>query len=250
MRAERLHADAPPQVEGRAASPAEQGVLAGRVARHVRRPAEGRGAGHEEDLSPGARLEARQESLGQLARRMEVDLHQPPGVGVVGGRGAHGRRLDDARVLDGPVQARAVGEDPSRDLGSGSGLPEVGRHGAGLPTGLAQPRRGSLQALLAATQEPDPRPERAQGVAQREADAAAGTGEEDAGSRHAPSLAGARGPYHARAMRPDLPPTHWPTAAEAARGQLLTPLRVGSFESRTRGWVPAMVPCAPPRRAS
>ena len=43
-------------------------------------------------------------------------------------------------------------------------------------------------------------------------------------------------------MRPDLPPTHWPTAAEAARGQLLTPLRVGSFESRTRGWVPAMVP--------
>ena len=43
-------------------------------------------------------------------------------------------------------------------------------------------------------------------------------------------------------MATELPPTRWPSAEEAARSRLLSPLRVGAFESRTRGWVPAMVP--------
>jgi 2,4-dienoyl-CoA reductase-like NADH-dependent reductase (Old Yellow Enzyme family) len=43
-------------------------------------------------------------------------------------------------------------------------------------------------------------------------------------------------------MATELPPTRWPSAEEAARSRLLSSLRVGAFESRTRGWVPAMVP--------
>lgn len=39
-----------------------------------------------------------------------------------------------------------------------------------------------------------------------------------------------------------LPPARWPTADEARASLLFAPLRVGAFTSRTRTWVPAMVP--------
>ncbi len=39
-----------------------------------------------------------------------------------------------------------------------------------------------------------------------------------------------------------VPEASWPTRAEAARSLLFSPLRVGAFETRTRTWVPAMVP--------
>jgi len=38
------------------------------------------------------------------------------------------------------------------------------------------------------------------------------------------------------------PETNWPTREEAQASLLFQPLRVGAFESRTRTWVPAMVP--------
>jgi len=36
--------------------------------------------------------------------------------------------------------------------------------------------------------------------------------------------------------------TRWPTAAEAAQSLLYSPVKIGSFEARSRTWVPAMVP--------
>ena len=39
-----------------------------------------------------------------------------------------------------------------------------------------------------------------------------------------------------------LPAVRWPTREEAAASALFSPLRVGAFTSRTRTWVPAMVP--------
>jgi len=39
-----------------------------------------------------------------------------------------------------------------------------------------------------------------------------------------------------------LPEPGWPTAADAARSRLFSPLPVGGFTARTRTWVPAMVP--------
>jgi 2,4-dienoyl-CoA reductase-like NADH-dependent reductase (Old Yellow Enzyme family) len=39
-----------------------------------------------------------------------------------------------------------------------------------------------------------------------------------------------------------LPDPGWPSAAEAARSRLFSPLRVGAFTCATRAWVPAMVP--------
>lgn len=39
-----------------------------------------------------------------------------------------------------------------------------------------------------------------------------------------------------------LPPTRWPTRDEARASRLFSPIRIGAFESRTRTWVPAMVP--------
>lgn len=36
--------------------------------------------------------------------------------------------------------------------------------------------------------------------------------------------------------------TRWPTAEEAARSQLYSPIAIGSLEARSRTWVPAMVP--------
>lgn len=39
-----------------------------------------------------------------------------------------------------------------------------------------------------------------------------------------------------------IPATRWPTREEARASTLFSPLRVGSFETRTRTWVPAMVP--------
>src|SRR3954452_4264496 len=39
-----------------------------------------------------------------------------------------------------------------------------------------------------------------------------------------------------------LPEVKWPTAEEAARSLLLSPVRVGPLEARARTWVPAMVP--------
>jgi dimethylglycine catabolism A len=37
-------------------------------------------------------------------------------------------------------------------------------------------------------------------------------------------------------------PTRWPSAEEAARSQLYSPIAIGSLEARSRTWVPAMVP--------
>lgn len=39
-----------------------------------------------------------------------------------------------------------------------------------------------------------------------------------------------------------LPPARWPTRDEASASQLFSSIRVGAFTSRTRTWVPAMVP--------
>src|SRR6185436_14035537 len=36
--------------------------------------------------------------------------------------------------------------------------------------------------------------------------------------------------------------TRWPTADEAARSRLFSPIAIGSLEARSRTWVPAMVP--------
>src|SRR4029434_742852 len=36
--------------------------------------------------------------------------------------------------------------------------------------------------------------------------------------------------------------TRWPTAEEAARSRLYSPIAIGSREARSRTWVPAMVP--------
>ena len=36
--------------------------------------------------------------------------------------------------------------------------------------------------------------------------------------------------------------THWPTAAEAARSRLFSPIAIGTLEAHSRTWVPAMVP--------
>ncbi len=46
----------------------------------------------------------------------------------------------------------------------------------------------------------------------------------------------------ARARPVDLPDAGWPTREEALASRLFSSLRVGAFESRTRTWVPAMVP--------
>ncbi|HEU4508972.1 MAG TPA: NADH:flavin oxidoreductase [Pyrinomonadaceae bacterium] len=37
-------------------------------------------------------------------------------------------------------------------------------------------------------------------------------------------------------------PTRWPTAEEAARSRLYSPVAIGNLEARSRTWVPAMVP--------
>src|SRR5215213_7305893 len=36
--------------------------------------------------------------------------------------------------------------------------------------------------------------------------------------------------------------TRWPTAEEAARSRLFSPIAIGGLEARSRTWVPAMVP--------
>src|ERR687894_89156 len=36
--------------------------------------------------------------------------------------------------------------------------------------------------------------------------------------------------------------TRWPTAEEAARSRLFSPIAIGSLDARSRTWVPAMVP--------
>jgi 2,4-dienoyl-CoA reductase-like NADH-dependent reductase (Old Yellow Enzyme family) len=43
-------------------------------------------------------------------------------------------------------------------------------------------------------------------------------------------------------VRVPLPPVRWPDAAEARASRLFSPLVVGAFTTRTRSWVPAMVP--------
>ena len=128
-------------------SPAEQGVLAGRVARHVRRPAEGRGAGHE--TRPGARP------------RPGRSRWAAPGVWK---RTCISRRAWASSAAAEPTGAVSTmpafwmaqsrpepSADPGRDPAAAP-APEVRRQGAGLATGLGQPHRGSPQALLAATQ--------------------------------------------------------------------------------------------------
>src|SRR3954466_11257849 len=44
------------------------------------------------------------------------------------------------------------------------------------------------------------------------------------------------------AVRHTIPETRWPTAEEAARALLFSPVRVGAVELESRTWVPAMVP--------
>src|SRR5437899_2239413 len=39
-----------------------------------------------------------------------------------------------------------------------------------------------------------------------------------------------------------LPEVRWPSAEEAARARLFSPVRIGPLEARQRTWVPAMVP--------
>ena len=46
----------------------------------------------------------------------------------------------------------------------------------------------------------------------------------------------------AERIRHELPEPGWPTAGEAARSRLFSPLRVGAVELERRTWVPAMVP--------
>jgi len=43
-------------------------------------------------------------------------------------------------------------------------------------------------------------------------------------------------------VRTPVPPARWPDREEARASVLFSPLRVGGFETRTRTWVPAMVP--------
>lgn len=43
-------------------------------------------------------------------------------------------------------------------------------------------------------------------------------------------------------VRAEIPDTRWPTREDAARSLLFSPVQVGSFVTRTRTWVPAMVP--------
>ncbi len=43
-------------------------------------------------------------------------------------------------------------------------------------------------------------------------------------------------------VRHALPDAHWPTAAEAARSLLFSPVQLGPLHAATRTWVPAMVP--------
>ena len=46
----------------------------------------------------------------------------------------------------------------------------------------------------------------------------------------------------ARPIRHNIEETRWPSAAEAARSRLFSPIRIGRLEARSRTWVPAMVP--------
>src|SRR5690349_14673219 len=46
----------------------------------------------------------------------------------------------------------------------------------------------------------------------------------------------------ANPIRHQIPETRWPTAEEAARSRLFSPVAIGKLEARSRTWVPAMVP--------
>src|SRR5687767_15648353 len=46
----------------------------------------------------------------------------------------------------------------------------------------------------------------------------------------------------ARPIKHKIEATRWPTAEEAARSRLFTPIKIGELEARSRTWVPAMVP--------
>src|SRR5215213_941387 len=46
----------------------------------------------------------------------------------------------------------------------------------------------------------------------------------------------------ANPIRHQILETRWPTAAEAARSRLFSPITIGRLEARSRTWVPAMVP--------
>ena len=46
----------------------------------------------------------------------------------------------------------------------------------------------------------------------------------------------------ANPIRHQIPETRWPTAQEAAQSRLFSPIAIGKTESRSRTWVPAMVP--------
>src|SRR5215475_2192528 len=46
----------------------------------------------------------------------------------------------------------------------------------------------------------------------------------------------------ANPIRHQIPETRWPTADEAARARLFSPIAIGKLEARSRTWVPAMVP--------
>ncbi|HET7288506.1 MAG TPA: NADH:flavin oxidoreductase [Pyrinomonadaceae bacterium] len=46
----------------------------------------------------------------------------------------------------------------------------------------------------------------------------------------------------ANPIRHQIPETRWPTAEEAARSRLFSPIAIGQLEARSRTWVPAMVP--------
>ncbi len=46
----------------------------------------------------------------------------------------------------------------------------------------------------------------------------------------------------ANPIRHQIPETRWPTAEQAARSRLFSPIAIGKLESRSRTWVPAMVP--------
>ncbi|HTG92312.1 MAG TPA: NADH:flavin oxidoreductase [Pyrinomonadaceae bacterium] len=43
-------------------------------------------------------------------------------------------------------------------------------------------------------------------------------------------------------IRHEIPPTTWPSAAEAKQSLLFSPIRIGSLTAASRTWVPAMVP--------
>src|SRR5262247_1609633 len=46
----------------------------------------------------------------------------------------------------------------------------------------------------------------------------------------------------ANPIKHKIPETRWPTADEAARARLFSPIAIGKLEARSRTWVPAMVP--------